>query len=114
MLSFKQGVPIYGLVPAILWALDQAEAIWPIDLVVTSPMYGDKHSWTSLHNSGNAVDLRSRNLKKEQRISILELLANILGPSYDVVYEKKPGNPGHIHVEYQPKGIQTYPQGRLF
>ena len=112
MLIFKQGVPVYGLVPAILWALDQAENIWPTDCVVTSTMYGDKHSWASLHGSGNAVDLRTKNLTKSQRIGLVGLLGSILGDSYDVIYESK--DTGHAHVEYQPKGKQAYPDGKRF
>jgi hypothetical protein len=71
---------------------------------VTSGKDG-RHSWASLHYSGSALDLRTRDLE----IAVIDLLVaalkGFLGADWDVVYHpyESPEKPGHIHVEYQPK-----------
>ena len=68
------------------------------NLVVTSCNDGH-HSLTSLHYSGNAVDLRTRNLPDNITGHIVrdEIKKN-LNIDYDVVLESD-----HIHLEYQPR-----------
>jgi D-alanyl-D-alanine dipeptidase len=55
------------------------------------------HSTNSLHSSGNAVDLRTRDLTEEQRTDFASRLADELGEDYDVINEGD-----HIHCEYDP------------
>jgi len=71
------------------------------DAIVTYTTNG-RHSANSLHYSGNAVDLRTRDMTEEQRQQAVEDLRNELGDDYDVVDEGD-----HIHVEYDPP--QTCP-----
>lgn len=67
------------------------------DVVITSINDGN-HSTTSLHYSGNAVDLRIHYFTEEQTESVFNALKSILTIDFDVVLEKD-----HIHLEYQPK-----------
>ena len=55
------------------------------------------HSANSLHYSGNAVDLRTRNMTDAQRQEATTQLQNSLGNNYDVLNEDN-----HIHIEYDP------------
>ncbi|MFZ1991549.1 MAG: RHS repeat-associated core domain-containing protein, partial [Alphaproteobacteria bacterium] len=64
------------------------------DATVTYTTNGT-HSEGSLHYSGDAVDLRTRDLTPRQTAQTTRALRNDLGPNYDVINE---GN--HIHVEY--------------
>ncbi len=101
-LSFKPGVRLFGLQPEMLWALDRCVDVWPTNVTVTSAR-GDKHSRQSLHYSGNAVDLRTRDLNDEQIRAVVLRLRQVLGKRFDVLYE---GN--HIHIEHQPKDAHEY------
>jgi hypothetical protein len=51
-----------------------------------------------------AVDLRTWNIPRlEDRHTAAKELADVLGPLYDVLYEK-PGESGeHVHVQYDPE-----------
>ena len=66
------------------------------DAVVTYTTNGT-HSSGSLHYSGNAIDLRTRDLSNNQRQCTTERLRDALGSDYDVINEGD-----HIHVEYDP------------
>jgi hypothetical protein len=99
----KKGVDVANIQPQIVLALITANNLYRdegVELVYTSGRDGE-HSLTSLHYSGNAVDLRSRDLKAKNRLLpalIRDRLADRLGVDYDVVLEKN-----HIHLEYQPR-----------
>ena len=107
MLIFKQGVPVYGLSPEILWAADVAERTCPKDCTITSTRFGDEHGWASLHYTGDAIDLRTRHLDDNEIKAWVNELKAVLGDDYDVVLESN-----HIHIEYQPKNWQEYPANR--
>jgi len=66
------------------------------DAVVTYTTNG-QHSPNSLHYSGNACDLRTRDLTEDQVQELTEQLRQSLGDNYDVLFE---GN--HFHIEYDP------------
>ncbi|MBI4379503.1 MAG: hypothetical protein HY578_10450, partial [Nitrospinae bacterium] len=53
------------------------------------------HGANSLHYSGNAIDLRIRDLSPSQIPQIVNGLRNALGSDYDVILEGD-----HIHIEY--------------
>ena len=57
-----------------------------------------KHSFKSLHYSGCAADLRTRDLKGITPEEMKVRLKDALGKDFDVVVESD-----HIHVEYDPK-----------
>ena len=107
MLQFKDGVPIFGLQPEILYAIDRTNEIYDrhgVDCVITSSRYGDRHSYGSLHYSGGAFDVRTRQLTEGQINDVVADLKSELGRDYDVIFESN-----HIHVEYQPKAAMEYP-----
>ncbi len=102
MISLKAGVSLAGLVPQMNVALQVAHEIYAghdADVVVTSGMDG-RHSKTSLHYSGCALDLRTRNLDNPevQGPEIAAELKAALGIDYDVLFEGD-----HIHMEWQPR-----------
>jgi hypothetical protein len=98
MISFKPGVDVAGIRPEIMLALLVAQGAYaPYDVIVTSVRDG-KHSLTSLHYAGQAVDLRTRHVPDDQHQAIRDRLGDALTIDYDVLLEAD-----HIHVEYQPR-----------
>lgn len=97
----KDGVNTEGLAAPVAWAVGMAERIFAqfgAPVTVTSARDG-VHSERSLHYSGNAVDLRTRDLKPGVAEQITALLKKALGAlGFDVVNEGD-----HIHLEYDPK-----------
>lgn len=96
----KAGVNITGIRPEILLAIIIARPIFEeygVPFVITSALEG-RHSRTSLHYAGQAVDFRISDLLPEARKEVTERIAVALGVQFDVVLEKT-----HIHVEFQPK-----------
>lgn len=58
-----------------------------------------KHSATSLHYSGQALDFRTRHLDSEdQKAQLRDLVRAHLSRDYDVILEAT-----HLHVEWQPR-----------
>lgn len=105
MLSLKEGVSVQGIQPELVLGLVIVSSIWEyythgIPFVITSVSDG-VHSANSLHYSGRAVDIRSRDLSVPQLNSMIALFRRALGPDYDVVLE-----PDHIHLEFDPKTIK--------
>lgn len=68
--------------------------------VVTSGTDG-RHSHSSSHYTGNAVDFRTRHLEPQDQERLATLARQRLNREYDVVLEH---DPPHLHVEYDPKG----------
>jgi hypothetical protein len=69
------------------------------DAVITFGTNG-RHSTNSLHYSGNAIDLRTRDLSSSQTSDVTQQLRDSLGDSYDVINEGD-----HIHLEYDPPSM---------
>jgi len=98
MLRVKAGVTPRNLVIAAAVA-NTAQAL-EIDATITSGTDG-KHMPTSRHYTGEALDVRSRNMKPALRAVFVTHLRDRLGKSYQVVEEKD-----HIHIEYDPQGTR--------
>lgn len=99
MLKLKnENVRMHGLSFHICLALVKAMKVWKLngmmELLVTSARDG-KHMDGSKHYTGEAVDLRSRNLP--DAVSMRNQLQHELGPDFDVILERD-----HIHIEYDP------------
>ena len=100
-MKFKDStIGLQSLKPQIVLALiiiDQVMKENGKEAVITS-LNDARHSETSLHYDGGAVDLRSRFFSDPEMI--LGLCREALGnnPDLDMIYE---GN--HFHLEYQPK-----------
>ena len=97
MISIKSGVRIKGLSNEILLAVVISTTVfskYSENLTITSLTDGD-HMSGSLHNCGDAVDLRLPEVGK--RAAIVSDLKDCLGRSFDVILETD-----HIHIEYDP------------
>ena len=101
-MKIKQGVELGLVQPQAVIALIIANQIWQQlgqDLVWTS---GNEQTDTrvpgSLHNAGQAIDLRTRYFSASDKIQASTQLKNSLGNSFDVVVYDT-----HIHIEYDPK-----------
>ena len=69
-----------------------------IDFVITSVLDGKHAQAHSLHYSGNAFDIRTRNIPTKGMIDqIVNEIRNRLTKDFDIVLESD-----HIHIEYQP------------
>lgn len=94
-----------GVRPETVIAMVVADSIWKkygAEAVITS-LIDSEHSRNSLHYSGQAFDLRSRNLTKPSPLmNAVAELKEALGKDFDVVLERD-----HVHVEFQPhRGYQ--------
>jgi len=96
----KAGVDLRGIKPQMAVAYTIASHIYRARgywCTITSASDG-KHGPNSLHYSGNALDLRTRDCKPDDLQMIYVSLRQALGAQFDVVLEKD-----HIHVEFDPK-----------
>lgn len=100
-MKLKPGVNITGIRNEMLWGVMAAQRVYDtlnVEMVVTSALDG-KHSATSLHYAGAAVDLRINNFPtRDYAKDARDLIAAALPNDFDVILE---GN--HIHLEYQPR-----------
>lgn len=101
-MRFKNdGIDAKGLQPQVVLALLIANEVYKeydTELVITS-LADSKHSWSSLHYAGAAVDLRTHNLPSDQaKKDVANKIQEKLNVDFDVILE-----PTHIHLEWQPK-----------
>ena len=102
MISIKNGATLLGLQPQMLVALMAAHAIYEkrgVELVITAGNDG-KHSETSEHYGGRALDLRTNNLPNgaADAMEITDALMKALGRDFQVLFEGD-----HIHCAWRPK-----------
>ena len=100
MIILKPGVSVKKCNTQIILAAMVADRIYDSHgktLVITSCSDGI-HSDNSLHYSGNAIDLRIRDIEDTVLANILKELKDYLGSEYDVILEND-----HFHIEYDPK-----------
>lgn len=105
-MKLKHGVITTGVCPQIWYALGVADQIFRrhnCTLIVTSLMDGT-HMRQSKHGSGEATDLRTRDLTIEVGNILFRELKSFLDPlGFDTVDERtRPGAP-HFHIEWDPK-----------
>ncbi len=96
----SDNVSLSDLVPQMVVGLIMANEVYneyDVDMVWTSSN-DSRHSLTSLHYSGNAVDLRTRTLRAEDRQRCRDKIKEKLNIDFDVILESD-----HIHLEYQPR-----------
>lgn len=100
-LQMKTGVSIAGLSPQvdkILAAANIACRFFNVELVITSANDG-KHMNGSKHYTGEALDLRTRDLHNyDHKVTFTKMIADELGNGFDCVLESD-----HLHVEYDPE-----------
>ena len=95
----KPGVKLLGVRPELIVGLMACQSIYQrhgIDFVITSVRDG-KHSHNSLHYSGQAADLRTRQMSKGTAKQIVAEISTAVGNQFDVILESN-----HIHIEFQP------------
>lgn len=99
-MRLKPGAKLKGIKPEIVLALLIIEPLLTrktgAALVITSGTDG-KHSAHSHHYTGNAVDIRTRDIEPALRRSLAEEIHDALGDEFDVVLESD-----HLHVEFDP------------
>jgi len=106
-IGLKDGVRIHGIRPeVVLGVLIVKEVLehFGSDLVVTSCIDGNHPvSGPNTHYQGLAFDVRSHNVKEEDKQSVTSKLKECLGPDFFVLFEN-PGQPGeHWHIAYHPQ-----------
>jgi hypothetical protein len=95
---------ITGVKPETVWAMFQAELIWPrgsvpsVPFIITSITDG-QHVPKSKHYQGQAFDIRA---KYPNVVHFVRQLRDRLGPDYRIIYGP-PDHLDHIHVEFNPK-----------
>ena len=97
MIKLKKGVNTEGLKQPMLRPINTAHFLMQMtgnDLVITDAIRPP--SPNSLHPDGYAVDIRTRDLTKNQKNNMVLALNYLLGKDYDVVQYDT-----HIHIEYQ-------------
>lgn len=84
----------------IIFALLIAQTIYDkfgCELIITS-LQDSVHSNGSKHYSGNAVDLRIKNIPKPMQVLVFNALKAALPIGFDCILESD-----HIHIEWDPK-----------
>lgn len=98
-MRLKAGV-VFSVVPSVARRLHVIESIYERvcgrEMVITSVSDG-VHRAGSRHYTGEAFDIRTRDLEVEVVLSLVRELKAALGKSFDVVLEVD-----HVHVEYDP------------
>lgn len=93
----KHDVNPQGMRPELVPAWFAVFVVMGPDATVTSLLDGE-HSHTSLHYSGCAMDIRTRDLSEDEAKAAGKAIKDRLGKHYDVIVEST-----HIHIEYQPR-----------
>lgn len=109
MIRLKPGVRLKGMQPQLALAAVLAEQVYGAigaDCTITSINDG-QHKSDSFHYRGLAMDLRIKDVRFEQRESVITRLADALGPEWDVLWEGKGTENEHAHLEYDPKAVMT-------
>jgi len=122
MIHIKPGVTIHRLQPQVVLATHAVDGIYQrhgiIECWLTSGSDG-KHRAGSKHYSGEAVDIRTRNVPSQLRIPVaIDVAKALVGRVFDgrhgrvkMIFQS-PGNPSlfdiflhktHMHVEYDVK-----------
>ena len=96
-MNYKNGVKVNGIKPEMTLAIMMVNTVIP-GATITSVIDG-KHSRTSLHYVGYAIDVRTRDIKPKMQTEYVRQLKEALTDEYDVILESD-----HIHIEFQPKG----------
>ena len=98
-MKLKPGVDIRGIKPEIIVGMMVCNSIVPgqAEFVVTAGLDG-KHMAGSKHYEGQAIDIRTRDMKPEMIHPMIQELKEALGYQFDVVLEGD-----HVHLEFDPK-----------
>ena len=99
-IKLKAGARLRGLKPEMMFALmvirEVYEELGSEELVITAGTDG-VHRDGSLHNTGEGLDIRTRDFNPADRIEAHRLIQHRLRDQYDCVLEAT-----HLHVEHDP------------
>jgi len=107
-MKLKHNVTLLGIKNELLFGLVICDTIYQTIVghgVTITSITDSLHSNTSLHYSGYAADLRTRDddlsiqWSDNLKYRLIKALRGALTTDYDIILEDD-----HIHVEYQPKG----------
>lgn len=109
-MRLKEGVKLDKLTPQMalgaIIAMKVFQEITGAEAILTSVSEG-RHSEKSLHYSGCAIDLRTKNIVGMNREGMCKVvtrqIADNLGANFDVILESLGKANEHIHIEYDPK-----------
>lgn len=101
-------VQVGRLQPAMYWVLRVCEDVYSRfgvnDLVITSGHEDStRHSHTSFHYAGAAVDLRTHTIPRPALRQVVSSIAGRLGRDFDVILEDEGRDNEHLHIELQPR-----------
>lgn len=106
MLALKDGATIEGIKPEILLGVMILESIftkYTYDLILTEAT-GGEHMQGSFHYQGLAVDIRSKHLPPDIKMSILSAGKKRLTNLFDFILEGVGTANEHFHLEYDYRG----------
>ena len=63
----------------------------------------------TLHPSGKALDFRTKQVPMTEKLALMTVIRESLGPQWDVVLEHLGKAHEHCHIEYQPKDASGKP-----
>lgn len=99
-LAIKHGVRIHGIRPEVVLAAFIVEGTMReagYATTITSCVDGS-HSNASLHYTGSALDIRTRDIPADKLELLRTSIADRLGMDFDFILEAD-----HFHLEWQPK-----------
>ena len=101
----KQGVDLTGMHPMMTFAFGALMAIHideGYEATITSGREG-KHSPTSSHYAGNAIDIRTHDLPPTLPLELFAAdIENRLPVWFQVIIEGEGTSTEHVHVQYRP------------
>lgn len=98
MIKIKEGVTPRNLY--IMAAIANVAQLMNIEVVITAGTDG-RHKKNSKHYTGDALDIRSKNVFEKKRF--LDLVSIRLGDGYQCFMESERTPNEHFHIEYDPK-----------
>jgi len=100
-MKLKENVKCLGIKPELLLAVIIAESVfrtYEVEFVITSIADGKHQATNSKHYSGNAFDVRIKNIPTKETLDyIIHSLKSNLTKDYRVILESD-----HIHIDYNP------------
>ena len=107
-ITFKDSsVKAHKIRPDLFMALATAADVWEefgADALIITSLNDGAHRQGSYHYSGDAADLRTKNLPSSAaKRNVRDVLAQRLGNDWDVILEDLGGSNEHAHLEWDPK-----------
>lgn len=102
MIRIKPGVSITSITPEMSIGLQIIASVFQERNYNTTITSGSEqeapHMKKSKHWTGDALDIRTRNVPKYDRSDLAKTIKTALGEEFDVILHNT-----HLHVEYDPK-----------